>query len=117
MAAPQTALLNVTPTEFNRVQNDLEEWKQVTSAINVLKAVMLAHPALVLPSTKGGRYLVSTDASDFATAATLRQMQMLEDGKWPNRIIAHFSYKVHDSETRYAMYHKELLGVKDPIEH
>ena len=88
IAAPLTALLNVMPTEFNRVQSDLEKWKQVTSAIDILKAAMLAHPALALPSKQGGQYLVRTDASDFAIGATLRQMQKLEDGKWTDRIIA-----------------------------
>jgi hypothetical protein len=90
IAAPLTALQNVTPTEFNRVQNDLEKWKQVTSAIDILKAAIPAHPALALPLKKGGRYLVRTDASDFAIGATVRQMQKLRDSKWTNRIIAYF---------------------------
>jgi hypothetical protein len=38
------------PTEFNRIQNDPEQWKQVTSAIDILKAAILAHPALALPN-------------------------------------------------------------------
>jgi hypothetical protein len=88
IAAPLTALLNVTPTEFNRVQNDLEKWKQVTSAIEILKAAMLGHPALALPSKQEGQYLVMADASDFAIGATLQQIQKLEDSQWTNRIIA-----------------------------
>jgi hypothetical protein len=117
IAAPLTALLIITQTEFNRVQNDLEKWKQVTSTIYILKAAILAHPALVLPSKQGDQYLVSTDASDFAIGATLWQMQKLENVKWTDRIVAYFSHKLHDAETRYSMYDKELLGVKDVIKH
>jgi hypothetical protein len=116
-ASPLTALLNVTPAEFNKVRNDPEQWKQVTNAIDVLKAAMLAHPALALPSKEGGQYLVRTDASDFAIGATLRQLQKETTGEWTDRIIAYFSRKLHDAETRYSTYDKELLGVKDAIEH
>jgi hypothetical protein len=70
ITTPLTALLNVTPVELNKVRNDPEQWKQVTCAIDVLKAVMLAHPALALPSKEGGQYLVWTDASDFISKNT-----------------------------------------------
>ena len=33
------------------------------------------------------------------------------------RIIAYFSRKLHDVDTRYSTYDKELLGVRDVIEH
>jgi hypothetical protein len=88
-ATPLIALLNVTPAEFNKVQNDPKQWKQVTSVIDILKAAMLAHPALALPSKEGGQYIVRTDASDFAIGATLRQLQKKENtGAWTDRIIA-----------------------------
>jgi hypothetical protein len=38
-------------------------------------------------------------------------------GEWPDRIIAYFSHKLHDAETRYSTYDKEPLGIKDVIQH
>ena len=52
ITAPLTTLLNVMPTEFNRVQKNTEKWKQVTSAIDILMAAMMLHPALTLLSKK-----------------------------------------------------------------
>jgi hypothetical protein len=34
-----------------------------------------------------------------------------------DRIIAYFSRKLHDAETRYSKYNKELLGGRDAIDH
>jgi putative transposase len=117
-ATPLTSLLNVTPAEFNEVQNDPKQWKQVTSVIDIIKAGMLANPALALPSKEGGQYIVQTDASDFAIGATLQQLQTKENtGEWMNKIIAYFSHKLHSAETRCWTYHKGPLGVKDVIEH
>ena len=51
-----------------------------------------------------------------AIGATLRQLQ-ISDGEPAERIIAYFSRKLHDAETRYSTYDKELLGVRDAVEH
>jgi hypothetical protein len=34
-----------------------------------------------------------------------------------DRIIEYFSRKLHDAKTRYSTYEKELLGIRDAIEH
>ena len=87
---------------------------------------MIARPALALPQKGNYDYLVRTDASDFAIGATLRQLQFPDgpsikpDGSKPDpieRIITYFSRKLHNAETRYSTYDKELLGVRDAIKY
>ena len=83
---------------------------------------MIACPALALPQKDNYNYIVRTDASDVAIGATLRQLQFTDhaagkSGDAVERIIAYFSKKLHDAETRYSTYDKELLGVRDAVEH
>jgi hypothetical protein len=88
-------------------------------AVDMLKAAIIARPALALPRA-GCQYLVRTDASDFAIGGTLRQFQPEDDdddpaGRMRERIIAYFSRKLLDAETRYSTYDKELLAIRDAI--
>ena len=89
-------------------------------AMNCPKAAMIAPPALALHQRNNYNYLVQTEASDFSTEATLRQLQLTDESdriKPVMRIIAYISRKLHNAETRYSTYDKELLGVRDAIEH
>lgn len=81
---------------------------------------MIARPAPALPQKGNYNYLVRTDASDFTISATLRQLQFGEQGPEAEpieRIIAYFSRELRHAETRYSTYKKELVGVRNAIEH
>lgn len=87
-------------------------------AIDFLKAEMIARPPLALPQKYNYNYIVRTDASDFAIGATLRQLQFTDRrDELVERTIARFSRKLHDAQTRYSTYDKELLGVREAVEH
>jgi hypothetical protein len=114
-AAPLLKVRMLSQSEYDRMKANPAEWKQITVAVDLLKAAMIAWPALALPEKDNHQFIVSTDASDFAIGRTLRQLQHDESGLMVDRIIAYFSRKLHDAETRYSMYDKELLG--DPRRH
>ena len=75
----------------------------MTKAVDFLKAAMIARPALALPQKGNYNYLVRTDALDFTIGVTLRHLQFLDGSKLDpvERIIAYYSRKLHDAETRY----------------
>lgn len=117
ISAPLMELLTADQQEFDAFKVDASRWKRVTTAID-LEAAVITRPALALPQRNNYNYLVRTDASDFAIGAALRQLQLPEEGTEPqDRIIAYFSRMLHDAETRHSTYDKELLGVRDAIEH
>jgi hypothetical protein len=116
ISAPLLDLILVDQKEYNKAMTD-ERWPKVLKAIDFLKAAMITRPALALPEKGNYDYLVRTDASDFAIGATLRQMQKTEANGMVDRIIAYFSRKLHDAETRYSTYDKELLGIHDAVDH
>ena len=119
IALPLLRLITLEQKQYDQVRADTTQWKQVTKAIDFLKAAMVTKPALALPEKGNQGFLVRTDASDFAIGATLRQLQPdpLGSNSMKDRIIAYFSRKLHDAETRYSTYDKELLGIKDAIQH
>src|SRR5882757_859948 len=112
ISIPLLELITAEQNQFDEVM--ARDGTRVLKAIDFLKAAMISRPALALPEKDNYNYLVRTDASDFAIGATLRQIQG-EESK--DRIIAYFSRKLHDAETRYSTYDKELLGVRDAIHH
>jgi hypothetical protein len=118
LVLPLLSLITVDQRQFDNVRQDTDGWKRVCAAVDMLKAAIIARPALALPKA-GCQYLVRTDASDFAIGGTLRQLQDDPDGKGRmcERILAYFSRKLLDAETRYSTYDKELLAVRDAITH
>ena len=60
---------------------------------------------LAYPLSGGGKYRVTSDASDVGAGAYLEQLQ---HNKW--RIIEHFSKRWSDTETRYSATDRELLA-------
>src|SRR5882672_4870152 len=103
ISAPLLDLIVMDQKEYNKVMEDEPQWTRVLDAMDFLKAAMITRPALALPEKGNYEYLVRTDASDFAIGATLRQMQNTDKGMI-DRIIAYFSRKLHDAETRYSTY-------------
>jgi hypothetical protein len=111
------SLITVDQRQFDILQQNPESWKRICVAVDMLKAAIIAPPALALPKA-GCQYLVRTDASDFAIGGTLRQFQPEDDddGRMRERIIAYLR-KLLDAETRYSTYDKELLAIRDAITH
>ena len=67
---------------------------------------MTSAPVLALPNDNG-RWLVETDASNFAAGAVLSQVQ--DDGQ--SHPIAYYSSTFTDTERNYAAADKELLAI------
>jgi hypothetical protein len=74
IAAPLLDVMTLTQSEYDRMKSDPIRWKQITVAVDLLKAAMIARPALALPQKGNHQFIVRTDASDFAIGGTLRQL-------------------------------------------
>ena len=82
------------------------EWTSIHEQAFVdLKSAMLSPPILSFPS-RTGKFILYTDASDFAIGSVLCQLQ---DDK--PKIIAFASRKLSESERRYGITKKEMLAV------
>jgi hypothetical protein len=80
-------------------------------AFAALKRAICTAPVLAFP-TKDDPYLLHTDASKYAVGAVLSQRQ--RDGI---KVIGYYSGKLHDPETRYPTYDRELLAIRDAVVH
>ena len=69
----------------------------------------LFSPALLAHPRPGVRLTLMTDASDIAIGAVLAQ----EDG----RPLGFFSRKLSTAQQKYSAFDKELLGIKESIQH
>jgi hypothetical protein len=56
------------------------------------------------------KYCLQIDASQYTLGAVLFQMQDITE-----KVLGYFSRKLHDAETRYPAYDRELLGIQDAI--
>ena len=89
------------------------EWtEREQAALELLQYRLTSADVLAHPNPKRP-YVVTTDASDFATSGVLSQEQ--DDGSV--RPIAYFSRKMNDTERRYATHDKELLALILAVEH
>jgi hypothetical protein len=61
-------------------------------------------------------FILRTDASDTAIGAVLAQKQEWQ-GRIVERPLGFFSRKLHDVETRYPTYDRELLAIHDALGH
>jgi hypothetical protein len=80
-------------------------------AFAALKRAICTASILAFP-TKDDPYLLHTDASKYAVGAILSQRQ--RDGI---KVIGYYSRKLHDPETRYPTYDRELLAIRDAVVH
>jgi hypothetical protein len=76
-----------------------------------LKRAICTAPVLAFP-TKDDPFLLHTDASKYAVGAVLSQRQ-----KEGVKVIGYYSRKLHDPETRYPTYDRELLAIRDAVLH
>ncbi len=97
IALPMTELLKESK-EWNWNEHVEKSFRQLQQAM--LKAPVLASPD---PTRK---FIVTTDASDFAIGAALSQQ--FDSGERP---IAFYSKKLSSAEVNYAVHEKELLAV------
>lgn len=93
----------------NVVQKTFAWTDRCEKAFQQLKKAVCSAPVLALP-TKKDPFVLHTDASKFAIGAVLSQIQ-----NGVSRVIAYYSRKLHDPETRYPAYDRELLAVRDAI--
>jgi hypothetical protein len=80
-------------------------------AFAALKRAICTVPVLAFP-TKDDPFVLHTDASKYAVGAVLSQRQ--KDG---TKVIGYYSRKLHDPETRYPTYDRELLAIRDAVTH
>ena len=81
-------------------------WEQEhQDAFDKLKIALCSAPVLTIP-TKDGRFILDTDASDFAIGAELLQIQ---DGV--ERCISYCSFSLTPEQRKYCTTKKELLAV------
>ena len=92
-------------------------WKhgQQDSFENLRNALTEA-PILAYPE-RNGRYILDTDASNFACGAVLSQLQKDDKGELQERVIAYYSKTFNSSEQRYCARRRELLAIVKAIKH
>jgi hypothetical protein len=99
-------------TDLTKKDMKFEWTEREQAALELLQYRLTSAAVLVHPNPKRP-YVVTTDASDFATSGVLSQEQ--DDGTV--RPIAYFSRKMNDTERRYATHDKELLALILAVEH
>ena len=85
-------------------------------AFETLKDCMTTAPVLAYPIDTG-RFILDTDASDYAMGAVLSQMQHDENGVLIERPIAYSSKKFSDTERHYCARRRELLAIVYHVKH
>jgi len=75
----------------------------------MLKKALCNAPLFALPDPKA-KYCLHIDASQYALGVVLSQVQDKTE-----KALGYFSRKLHDAETRYPPYNRELLGIQDEI--
>ena len=81
-----------------------------------LRTARTEAPVLAYPASKG-RYILDTDASNFAYGAVLSQLQPDKKGNLQERVIAYYSKTLNSSEQRYCARRRELLAIVRAVKH
>ena len=89
---------------------------QQQAAFEHLKEALVSAPILAYPSANG-RYILDTDASNFAYGAVLSQLQEDENGIEQERVIAYYSKTLNQAEQRYCARRRELLAIQRSVKH
>ena len=91
------------------------KWKdRQQQAFEKLRKALVTAPILSYP-TPDGRYILDTDASNFACGAVLSQLQKDENGEEHERVIAYYSKTLNGAEQRYCARRRELLAIHKAI--
>ncbi|TIA84742.1 hypothetical protein E3P99_04121 [Wallemia hederae] len=77
-----------------------------------IKKALVSYPVLKLPNREG-RFIVHTDASEFAIGAVLEQEDLESKEIRP---VAYFSKKLHGAQINYATHIKGLFAIKEALE-
>ena len=99
IAAPMTKLM--------KPENKFEWSQECEESFNELKQRLISSPILALPRQEG-RFVLDTDASNFAIGGVLSQIQ---DGQ--ERVIAYGSRSLTKEEKNYCVTRRELLAVTE----
>ena len=92
-------------------------WQQLQQkAFDHLKKALVTAPVLAYPCPKG-RYILDTDASNFAYGAVLSQLQVDDMGEEIERVIAYHSKILNSAEQRYCARRRELLAIVRAVKH
>ena len=75
----------------------------------MLKKALCNAPLFALPDPKA-KYCLRIDASHYALGAVLSQVQDKTE-----KVLGYFSSILHNAETRYPAYDRNLLGIRDAI--
>ncbi len=108
-ASVATSLMVLTKKDAELIWDD-----DCVQAFQALKKALVQPPVLAYP-TRGGHFVLSTDASDTGMGAVLEQEQE-EGGRVVKRVIAYASKTLNPSQRRYCTMNKELLAVVMAIE-
>ena len=99
------------------VKNRKFVWEEAQQqAFEKLKNALISAPILAYPSANG-RYILDTDASNFAYGAVLSQLQEDENGIEQERVIAYYSKTLNQAEQRYCARRRELLAIQRSVKH
>ena len=83
--------------------------RECQNAFDKLKKALYIAPVLTLPDPEA-KYCMYVDASQYALDAVLSQVQEMTE-----KVLGYFSRKLHNAETRYPAYNRELLGIRDTM--
>ena len=93
------------------------EWSAThQEAFEKLKEALVSAPILAYPRPEG-RYILDTDASNFAYGAVLSQIQRNEKGEDEEKVIAYYSKTFNGAEQRYCARRRELLAIVRACKH
>ena len=85
-------------------------------AFEKLKQLLTTAPVLAYPRDDC-KYILDTDASNYALGAVLSQMQPKEDGTLEERPIAYYSKQFNEAERHYCARRRELLAIVRSVKH
>ena len=87
------------------------EWgPEQQTAFETLKQKLLSAPILAYPMDDC-KYILDTDASNYALGAVLSQLQPDENGTLVERAISYYSKRFNDAEQHYCARRRELLAI------
>jgi len=96
--------------ELRRVRHTPFAWDgECQYAFDTLKNALGNSPVLGLLDREA-KYCLHVDASQYALGAVLSQVQDKTE-----EVLGYFSRELHDAETRYPAYDRELLRIQDAI--
>ena len=81
--------------------------RECQHAFDTLRKALCNAAVLALPDP-GAKYCLHIDASQYALGAVLSLVQDKTE-----KVLGYFSQKLHDAETRYPAYDRELFGIQD----